>query len=170
VDTVTRTSDEAGEYENVGEVWSGLRLVLVVGASLLSLIALAYLIYYACRFHPKPSEVAVPTVLFIGLGALVVLLAPWRDLGLIPTEIAGVKFERIINARKKEQIAAIVPLQEELKDLKAKYELLMSTIDSSNPQLLEEQERNVGDQAARLGPQTSELPKTRGPTIWNSSS
>ncbi|WP_190273773.1 hypothetical protein [Granulicella mallensis] len=32
----------------------------------------------------KDRDVAVPTVLFIGLGALVVLLAPWRDLGLIP--------------------------------------------------------------------------------------
>jgi hypothetical protein len=107
---MTLMSEEADDLGVVGEAWSKRRIGLVLGALLLSLCALAYLIYYAICFHPKPSEAAVPTLLFIGLGALVVLLAPWRDLGLIPTEIAGVKFERIVNAQKKEQIAAIVPL------------------------------------------------------------
>ena len=84
-------NDEADDFDAVGDVWSARRVLLVIAASLLSFIGLAYLIYYAVCNHPKPSEIAVPTLLFIGLGALVVLLAPWRDLGLIPTEIAGLK-------------------------------------------------------------------------------
>jgi hypothetical protein len=128
----------------------------VIGASLLTLIGLAYLIYYAISHHPKPSDVAVPTVLFIRLGALVVLLAPWRDLGLIPTEIGGVKFERIVKAEKKEQIDAIVPLQEELKALKAKLEVLSRVVGVSSPGLLEEQEKQAGAEAARLAPSLNE--------------
>ena len=104
----------------------------------------------------KGGDVAVPKVLFAGLGALVVLLAPWRDLGLIPTEIGGVKFERIVKAQKKEQIDAIVPLQEELKVLKAKLEVLSRVVEDSSPGLLEKQEKPVGAEAARLAPPLNE--------------
>ena len=91
---------------------------------------------------PEAQRCGGPTLLFIWLGTVAVLVIPWKELGFIPTEIAGVKFERIANAQKQEQIAAIVPLQEELKDLAAKYESIVNALAASSPGLVEEHKQS----------------------------
>ena len=80
---------------------------------------------------------------------MAILVIPWKKLGFIPTEIAGVKFERIANIQKQEQIAAIVPLQEDLKDLRYKYESIVNALAISNPEFLEEHKRFITEEAIK---------------------
>lgn len=86
------------------------------------------MIFYGWKTQAKPSDIAVPTILFIGLGALAVLVVPWKEIGFVPTEIFEFKFTDVVNAQKKEQIDAIVPIQEEIKTLQVKYDEILRVI------------------------------------------
>jgi hypothetical protein len=106
---------------------TGWKKGCIAGAILLTLASGVYLSYYAFAFHPKPSEIAAPLLFMIGLASLALLVIPWKELGFFPTEIAGVKFERIANEQKKEQIDAIVPIQQDIDKLKAQYEAILGS-------------------------------------------
>jgi hypothetical protein len=136
---VNANQQDLDDDDQVSLTWSRWRIGLVAGGTILSVLALVYLGVYAIRVHPKPSELGISNVLFVGLGIVAVLVIPWKELGFVPTEIAGlVKFERIVNTQKQEQIAAIVPLQADLKDLKNKYESIVNALAISNPGFMEE--------------------------------
>ena len=125
---MTKHPSTQEEPDDGSAPWSALRIFLVVASAALTVLSLAYLIFYGWNTHAKPSDIAVPTILFIGLGALAILVVPWKEIGFVPTEVFGFKFADIVNAQKKEQIDAIVPLQEEVKALQAKYEELSRAI------------------------------------------
>ena len=149
--------------EQVGSSWSKRRIGIVACGAALAVLALAYLVVYAIRYHPKPSDLAVPSVLFIGLGTLAVLVIPWKELGFMPTEMFGLKFEQIANTQKQEQIAAIVPIQEELKKLKENYDSMLKALEISNPGFIEQHKLLIQEAESRLSPAPAATAATAAP-------
>jgi hypothetical protein len=124
------SADTVVEEENDTPTW---RVVLVTVASLLALLTSIYLIHYVIRMKPKPDEFGASTILLYSLGALAVLVVPWKKIGLIPTEIGGVKFERIFEKQKAEEIETIVQLRSEITALTEKVQKLSMSLDMIAP-------------------------------------
>jgi len=105
------------------------RVRLVVLASLVAALALAFLIFTVLK-HPqtKPDDVSAGTIFLYSLGAIVLLVVPWRDIGLVPKKIGEIEFDTVISTQKKEQIDANVALQAELDQVKAKVIALEASI------------------------------------------
>jgi len=109
-------SDEHDEVENVLPKKLTVWLAIIFG--LCALASLALIIFYALRRDAKPSELNLGTVLIYCLTALVIVLIPWKKLGLRLKKLGFVEFERVIKTQKKEQIVDIVSLQKQIDQLK----------------------------------------------------
>ena len=99
-------SDEDDEVENVLPKKLTVWLAIIFG--LCALVSLALIIFYALGKGAKPSELNLGTVLIYCLTALVIVLIPWKKLGLRLKKVGFVEFERVIKTQKNEQIVEIV--------------------------------------------------------------
>jgi hypothetical protein len=109
-------SDDDDEVENTLPKQLTVWLVIIFG--LCALVSLALIIFYALKKDAKPSELNLGTVLIYCLTALVIVLIPWKKLGLRLKKVGFVEFERVIKTQKKEQILEIVSLQNQIDQLK----------------------------------------------------
>ena len=100
------------------------RTGLIWLSAIVAFATLAYLTYFVFNTHPKPSEIDAGYILLFSCAAFALLVIPWQKIEFIPTEIAGVKFERILGAQKKEQIEEFVAIRNDIKNLRARLDAL----------------------------------------------
>ena len=108
------------------------RIWLIILASAIAVLALSFLIRsVVVDPKTKPSDVSATTIFLYSLGAIVLLVVPWREFGLIPKKIGEIEFDTVLSTQKKEQIDANVALQAEVDKLKGTVAALQASLRSS---------------------------------------
>lgn len=112
------------------------RIWLIILASAIAALALFYLIHTVIVDpKTKPSDVSATTIFLYSLGAIVLLVVPWREIGLIPKKIGEIEFDTALSTQKKEQIDANVALQAEVDKLKETVAALQASIRATGREL-----------------------------------
>lgn len=108
------------------------RVSLVILASCVAALAFSFLILTVMKQpQTKPSDVSAGTIFLYSLGVVVLLVVPWRDIGLVPKKIGEIEFDTVISTQKKEQIDANVALRTELDKLRARIAAIELSIQAS---------------------------------------